>query len=92
MFAVNWFHNLAHLLIGAAGLASYRNPIGASTYALVVGIAYAILFLVGLLTQQVAAPGGLLPLNTWDDLLHLLTAAVALGAYFVSLKAAGTAA
>src|ERR687885_1103971 len=85
LFAVNWFHNLAHLLIGAAGLAVYRNPIGASTYALVVGIAYALLFLVGLFTQQVAALGGLLPLNAWDDLLHLLTAAVAFGAYFYSL-------
>lgn len=92
LFAVNWFHNLAHLLIGAAGLVSYRNPIGASTYALVVGIAYALLFLVGLFTQQVAALGGLLPLNAWDDLLHLLTAAVAFGAYFFSLRAAGRAA
>jgi Domain of unknown function (DUF4383) len=92
LFAVNWFHNLAHLLIGAAGLATYRNPIGASTYALVIGVAYALLFLLGLLAQQVATLGGLLPLNAWDDLLHLLTAAVALGAYFVSLRAAGRAA
>lgn len=63
LFAVNWFHNLAHLLIGAAGLATYRNPIGASTYALVIGVAYALLFLLGLLAQQVATLGGLLPLN-----------------------------
>ncbi len=26
LFAVNWFHSLAHLLIGAAGLAAYREP------------------------------------------------------------------
>ena len=92
LFAVNWFHNLAHLLIGAAGLATYRNPIGASTYALVIGIAYTLLFLLGLFTQPVATLGGLLPLNGWDDLLHLLSAAVAFGAYFVSLRAAGRAA
>jgi hypothetical protein len=65
LFAVNWFHNLAHLLIGATGLATYRNPIGASTYALMIGAAYALLFLVGLFTQQVATLGGLLPLNAW---------------------------
>ena len=25
LFAVNWFHNVAHLAIGAVGLAVYRN-------------------------------------------------------------------
>jgi hypothetical protein len=92
LFAVNWFHSLVHLLTGAAGLATYWNPIGARTYALVIGVAYALLFLLGLFTQQVATLGGLLPLNAWDDLLHLLTAAVAFEAYFVSLGAAGRAA
>lgn len=85
-FAVNAFHSLVHLLTGWVGLATYPTPIWASTYALVVGIAYALLFLVGLLTRRVATLGGLLPLNAWDDRLHLLTAVVAFGAYFVSLR------
>jgi Domain of unknown function (DUF4383) len=29
--AVNWFHSVAHLAIGAVGLAVYRNPAAAST-------------------------------------------------------------
>jgi hypothetical protein len=85
-FAVNAFHSLAHLLIGVAGLLTYRSPLGASTYALVIGIAYTLLFLIGVLTVRVATLGGLLPLNAWDDRLHLLTAVVAFGAYFVSLR------
>ncbi|MDP9486649.1 MAG: DUF4383 domain-containing protein [Actinomycetota bacterium] len=41
LFAVNWFHSLAHLLIGAAGLATYRSHTAAKSYALALGIAYA---------------------------------------------------
>lgn len=87
LFAVNWFHNLAHLLIGVAGLAVYRSFLASKVYALVIGVAYAALFLLGILTGEGMAPllGGLLsPLNAPDDVLHLLTALVAFGAYFVS--------
>ena len=61
LFAVNWFHSLAHLLIGAAGLASYRNANSASAYALALGVAYTLLFVVGLI-WGIRFLGGLLPL------------------------------
>ena len=83
LFAVNWFHSLAHLLIGAAGLATYRNATSASAYALALGVAYTLLFVVGLI-WGIRFLGGLLPLNGWDHILHLLTALVAFGAYFAS--------
>ena len=86
LFAVNWFHSLAHLLIGMAGLATYRNPAAASIYALVLGIAYALLFVVGLI-WGITFLGGLLPLNGLDHILHLLTALIAFGAYFASREA-----
>src|ERR671932_439086 len=84
LFAVNWFHNLAHLLIGAAGLAVYRSFSGSKAYALALGVVYAVLFLVGILSGGVGLGerGGLLPLNGWDNVLHLLTALVAFGAFF----------
>ena len=85
LFAVNWFHSLAHLLIGAAGLASYRNANSASAYALALGVAYTLLFVVGLI-WGIRFLGGLLPLNGWDHILHLLTALVAFGAYFGSRR------
>ena len=88
LFAVNWFHNLAHLLIGAAGLAVYRSFSGSKAYALVLGVAYAALFLLGILSESVATLGGLLPLNGVDDVLHIVTALAAFGAYFASRQEA----
>ncbi len=90
LFAVNWFHSLTHLAIGAVGLAVYRSPTGAMTYALALGVAYTLLFIIGLATE-LSALGGLLPLNGWDDLLHIVSALLAFGAYFVSRGAARTA-
>ncbi len=82
IFAVNWLHSATHLLIGLAGLAAYRSYSASRTYALVVGIAYALLFVLGLVSQRVGTLGGLLPLNGADDILHIATAAVLLFAYF----------
>ncbi len=45
------------------------------------------LFVIGLVAN-LGAFGGLLPLNALDDILHVLTAAVAFGAYFASRGAA----
>ena len=89
LFAVNWFHSLAHLLIGAAGLATYRNHAAAKSYALALGIAYAGLFVLGLIFG-LNFLGGLLPLNGADHVLHILTALIALGAYFASRGQEGT--
>ncbi len=84
LFAVNWFHSLAHLAIGAAGLAVHRSFSGSQGYALALGIAYGALFLLGILSGEVATLGGLLPLNGLDDVLHVLTALVAFTAYFTA--------
>jgi len=84
LFAVNLLHSLTHLAIGVAGLALYRSFSGAKAYALALGIAYAGLFLLGILSEPVGTLGGILPLNAPDDILHILTALVALGAYFAS--------
>lgn len=86
LFAVNWFHSIAHLAIGVAGLATFRNPTAARYYALVIGIAYTLLFLLGLFGGPVGPLDGLLPLNGFDNVLHLLTALVAFGAYFFSTQ------
>ena len=83
-FAVNWFHNVAHILIGLAGLAAYRSYTASRTYALVVGLAYAGLAVLGLLSRPIGTLGGLLPLNAADDILHIATAAVLLFAYFAA--------
>ena len=72
------------IAIGAAGLAVHRSFSGSKAYALAFGIAYAALFLLGILSGEVATLGGLLPLNGLDDVLHVLTALVAFTAYFTA--------
>jgi hypothetical protein len=84
LFAVNWFHNVAHLAIGAVGVAVYRSYSGSKAYALALGVAYAALFVLGVLTADVATLGGLLPLNGLDDVLHIATSLVAFAAYFTA--------
>jgi uncharacterized protein DUF4383 len=71
--------------IRPAGLATYRSVSGARSYSLAIGVAYGVLFLLGLVAPTV---GGLLPLNAADNILHLLTALVAFGAYFASPSSA----
>ena len=81
LFPVNWLHSLTHIGIGAAGLASYRSPDGARSYALVIGVLYVVLALLGLVLPTFF---GLLPLGGLDITLHALTAILALGAYYAS--------
>ncbi|MCA1718405.1 MAG: DUF4383 domain-containing protein [Actinobacteria bacterium] len=83
LFFVNALHSLTHLLIGVAGLATYRNLAAAKAYTLVIGVAYTALFELGLIFG-VTFLGGLLPLNGWDHVLHIVTALAAFGAYFAS--------
>ncbi len=80
IFAVNWFHSTAHLLIGIAGILAARSWSGARSYLLAIGIAYAALFLLGILGITL---GGLLPLNGPDNFLHIASAALLLAVYFM---------
>ena len=89
LFAINWLHSVAHLLIGAAGLASFRSPVGARSYALALGIVYVVLTVLGFLPPPISVVFGLLPLSGADVALHLLTALLAFGAYFASAQTAG---
>jgi hypothetical protein len=75
IFAVNWFHNLAHVLIGASGLVASPRTDTARVWAATIGSAYAILFVVGLFTTDFL---GILPLNDADNVLHLASALLAL--------------
>ena len=77
IFEVNIFHNVAHLLIGAAlliaGLSSVR---AAKTVNSVVGAAYLVLGLAGLFLVGTAL--NILALNVADNVLHFASAAILL--------------
>ena len=77
VFAVNWLHNLVHILVGVAGLAAGRAIPSSRTFAQVIGWLFLLLGIVGFVV-----PGdlllGILPLNPPDNVLHLLTGLVGL--------------
>ena len=82
LFQVSVLHNLAHLAFGIGILAARRHD-WALTYLLVGGLAYAGLFLLGIV-------GGLdwLPADDNDDWLHLALAAALLGSWYAGKKEA----
>ena len=76
LFEVNPLHNVAHLLIGAALLASSRALASARAVNTTVGAAYLLLGIVGLFILDSSA--NILALNAADNGLHLVSAALLL--------------
>ncbi|WP_347058563.1 DUF4383 domain-containing protein [Blastococcus sp. HT6-30] len=80
-FEINPFHNVVHIVIGAAGLALSRTLSGARTYGWLLAIGYGAAFVYGLFA--VDAEWDFLSVNWADNWLHLVSAlaglAIALG-------------
>ncbi|AJM77048.1 DUF4383 domain-containing protein [Rathayibacter toxicus] len=78
IFAVNPFHNVAHLLIGAALLiAGLSSVTAAKSVNITIGAVYLVLGIVGFFLVNTAF--NVLALNTADHFLHLASALVLLG-------------
>jgi len=90
LFQVSILHNLVHLLFGVAGLALARTIGGARNYLIGGGIIYLVLFLYGLLVSQNSS-ANFVPVNTADDILHLVLgiAMIGLGIALTRRHAAG---
>jgi hypothetical protein len=71
LFQVSALHNIVHLLFGAAGIALARTASGARSFLLYGGIIYLVLFVYGLVVPQ-DSDGNFVPLNSFDNILHLL--------------------
>jgi hypothetical protein len=80
ILAVNGWHNLVHILLGALGLAAAGYA--ARTYALGVGLLYVVLALWGFLETEngVGVLLDLVPVNTEDNILHLVLGLTGLAA------------
>jgi Domain of unknown function (DUF4383) len=77
---VNGWHNLVHIASGAIGLFLVGSYGGARTYALVVGVVYLIVAGLGFIAGDGHEILGLIPVNTEDNLLHLLIGIAGIGA------------
>jgi hypothetical protein len=75
-FEINGMHNVVHILIGVAGLALARTLTGARTYGWLLAVGYGAAFIYGLFA--VGEDWDFLSLNSADNVLHILTAAVGL--------------
>jgi hypothetical protein len=76
LFMINPLHNIAHILVGLAGLALARTLAGARTYGWLLAGLYAVLFVYGLIA--VGKDWDFLNINAGDNVLHAATAIVGL--------------
>ena len=86
VFPVNHMHNIVHLLIGGALLFGFTKADLAKTVNLVVGVAYALVAVLGFMS--VITPELINDRGVADDFLHLGTAILAI--YFGTAGATAT--
>jgi hypothetical protein len=85
LFQVSALHHIVHLLFGAAGLALARSAAGARSFLLYGGVIYLVLFVYGLVVPQESA-GNFVPLNSLDNVLHLVLGAGMIGLAVILTK------
>ena len=71
LFQVSALHNIVHLLFGVAGIALAKTAGGARSFLLYGGIIYLVLFVYGVVIPQDSAIN-FVPVNVFDNILHLL--------------------
>ncbi len=76
ILSVNGWHNMVHLATGLLGLAMMRSA--ARQYALGLGIVYVVVAIWGFAIGSGDSILSIVPVNTADNVLHLLTALVGL--------------
>jgi hypothetical protein len=84
---VNGWHNIVHLATGALGLLALGYS-AARTYALGLGAVYVIVAIWGFAVGDGGEILGFIPVNTEDNILHLLIGIAGLGAYAATPAAA----
>jgi hypothetical protein len=87
IFAVNGWHNVLHLVTGLLGLAAAGYL--ARTYALAVGLLYAVLAIWGFIIGGGDSILGIVPVNAGDNVLHLILGVLGLAAGAASPATAG---
>jgi hypothetical protein len=86
IFQVSILHNIVHLLFGVAGLAMAGTVRSATTYLIGGGVIYLVLAVYGAVVGQHGS-GNFVPVNSADDLLHLVLGLAMLGLGLMGLRA-----
>jgi hypothetical protein len=74
VLAVNGWHDVVHIATGLAGLAVWRSYGGARAYAIALGVVYTGVAIWGFVIGSGESILGFVPVNTEDNVLHLLIA------------------
>ena len=77
---VNGWHNVVHILSGVLGLAVAGSYTSARLYAFGFGAVYALVAVLGFIAGDGDSIIGLIPVNTEDNVLHVLIALAGLAA------------
>jgi Domain of unknown function (DUF4383) len=77
---VNGWHNVVHIASGAIGLAVASSYAGSRAYALGLGAVYLLVTALGFIAGDGDEIFNLIPVNTEDNVLHLLIAVAGTGA------------
>jgi hypothetical protein len=82
---VNGWHNLVHIASGALGLLAFRaGPAASRTYALAFGAVYIVVAIWGFVIGSGESILGIIPVNTEDNVLHVILGVLGVGAYAAS--------
>jgi uncharacterized protein DUF4383 len=82
---VNGWHNLIHLASGALGLLAFASgPAASRSYALIFGAVYIVVASWGFIIGSGESILGFIPINTEDNVLHVILGVLGLGAYAAS--------
>ena len=81
---VNGWHNVVHILSGAAGLALMGTAVRARAYAIGLALVYTVVAIWGFAIGDGESILGFIPVNTEDNVLHALIALAGYAAYFAS--------
>lgn len=82
---VNGWHNLVHVASGVLGLLAFASgPAASRTYALVFGAVYIVVAIWGFIIGSGESILSIIPVNTEDNILHLILGVLGLGAYAAS--------
>ena len=82
---VNGWHNVVHILTGVLGLHAFRaGAHAARTYAMAVGLLYLAVAVWGFMVGSGDSILSIIPVNTEDNILHLLLGVAGVGAAFAT--------
>jgi hypothetical protein len=87
---VNGWHNVVHILTGVLGLLAFGAGVYASRqYALALGVVYIVIAVWGFIIGSGDQILGIIPINTEDNVLHLVIGLAGLAAGLATAEAPG---